>query len=100
MRQVCGTATKKPVTINWFLWRGHSEAHMKELESWINSFGEIVSEVIHEKDGQIRVMTLEGISYEVPHTYVIIRGIKGEYYPCEYNIFKQTYDVEEVKLVK
>jgi len=38
-----------------------------------------------------RVKTLEGWHIVCPGDW-IIRGIKGEYYPCKPDIFKQTYE--------
>jgi len=40
----------------------------------------------------LQVNTLEGTSYEVPNGYIIIRGIEGEYYPCEAKIFDKTHN--------
>lgn len=39
----------------------------------------------------IKVKTLEGTSYTVPKGYWIIKGVNGEFYPCENSIFKKTY---------
>ena len=39
----------------------------------------------------LAIKTLEGIHYALPGDY-IIRGIKGEVYPCKPDIFKQTYE--------
>ncbi len=100
MKQICGTAIKKPVIINWFLWRGYSESHIHELEAWIHVNGERFEDVIDLSQGKPRILTLEGISYKLPDNYVIIRGVKGEYYPCELQIFNQTYEVDEAKLLK
>lgn len=97
MEQLCGTATKKPVKINWFKWKGYSESHIHELEAWVESLGEELSEVIsYTYTGKVRVLTLEGISYDLPDGYIIIRGIKGEYYPCEPKIFEQTYNIDKI----
>lgn len=38
------------------------------------------------------VHTLEGSSYELPEGYWVIKGIKGEYYPCDPDVFKKTYE--------
>lgn len=94
-----GTASKKPVQINWFHWKTETETHLRELKAWVESFGDNFLEVIDvSKLEEVRVLTLEGISYALPDNYIIIRGIKGEYYPCEYEIFLQSYDIEEVKI--
>ncbi len=42
-------------------------------------------------DGSIIIQTLEGDMRAVTGDY-IIRGVKGEFYPCKPDIFKMTYD--------
>lgn len=93
MRKLCGTATKKPVTIHWFRWNGHSESHIHELEAWIESLGGNFKDTIELRGSAMLVKTLEGNSYDVPTGYIIIRGVKGEFYPCEPGIFNDTYDI-------
>lgn len=84
-----GKAKKKPVEIDWFLWEGQIDP----LKDWINSLGENPEEIIEViNNTTIRVKTLEGTSYSVPFGYTIIRGVEGEYYPCESKIFKKTYE--------
>jgi hypothetical protein len=91
----CGTATKKPVLIDWFLWQGDDFY----LEEWVKSFNQkylnhFVSTTNTETNKlNLFVKTLEGTSYDVPENYVIIRGVEGEYYPCEPKIFEKTYNV-------
>ena len=42
------------------------------------------------------IHTLEGHSYMLSNYDWIIKGVKGEYYPCKPDIFEQTYErVEE-----
>lgn len=40
------------------------------------------------------VHTLEGIMVGKPGDY-LIRGVNGEFYPCDAEIFKKTYDIVE-----
>jgi len=89
-----GKAKKKPVTIDWFEW----DNNIDSLKNWVNRFNddindefEIISYRCINCPHKIKVKTLEGSSYEVPRGYIIIRGIKGEYYPCEPKIFDLTY---------
>jgi len=43
-------------------------------------------------DGEgVKIKTLEGTHIVSPHDWVI-RGIKGEYYPCKPDIFEDTYE--------
>lgn len=43
----------------------------------------------------LAIPTLEGQMICSAGDY-IIRGVKGEFYPCKPDIFKQTYEIEEV----
>jgi hypothetical protein len=42
----------------------------------------------------VQIDTLEGIMTAIPGDY-IIKGIRGEFYPCKPNIFEQTYEKVE-----
>jgi hypothetical protein len=42
----------------------------------------------------LTIKTLEGNHTALPNDF-IIRGVKGEYYPCKPDIFEQTYEVVE-----
>ena len=46
---------------------------------------------IDPSDGKFKITTLEGIHTANINDW-IIRGIKGEYYPCKPDIFEATYD--------
>ena len=41
----------------------------------------------------IKIPTLEGVMVAVPGDW-IIKGVKGEFYPCKPDIFKATYEPE------
>lgn len=41
--------------------------------------------------GGVHVHTLEGTSYDLQDGDWVIKGIKGEYYPCKPDIFEATY---------
>lgn len=84
-----GTATKKPVLIDWFLWEGG----ILSLKNWCKTFGDNWLELFITAERTLKVKTLEGSSYNVPEGYIIIRGVEGEYYPCEPKIFEKTYNV-------
>jgi hypothetical protein len=43
---------------------------------------------------RVEIETLEGIMYANPGDY-IIKGIKGEFYPCKPDIFEATYEEAE-----
>lgn len=88
-----GIATKNPVDINYFHWT--DPKHIKSLSAWVRSFGDEPLEHLIFEDNNLKVKTLEGTSYNVPKDYIIIRGVKGEYYPCELQIFEQTYTYQK-----
>lgn len=48
---------------------------------------------IDARDGRMVISTLEG-GHWVDLGDWVIRGIKGEFYPCKPNIFEATYDKE------
>ena len=43
------------------------------------------------RGGQLVIKTLEGPLYASPGDW-IIRGVKGEFYPCKPDIFEATYE--------
>ena len=42
-------------------------------------------------DEELYINTLEGVMEANKGDY-IIQGVKGEYYPCKYDVFKETYE--------
>ena len=48
----------------------------------------------YEGQGELYIKTLEGIHHVSIGDY-IIKGVKGELYPCKPDIFEQTYEVVE-----
>lgn len=73
---------KKPVVIEAFQWM------RDEVPSWWTSAKEIKIEV---ETGCVYIPTLEGTHRANPGDW-IIRGIKGELYPCKPDIFEATYE--------
>lgn len=94
-------ATKKPVTIECIKWEGDN---LFEVQSFIEG-REIKLQTMAEldywerfqmtvkKNGLI-VKTLEGQHIASVGDY-IIKGVKGEFYPCKPDIFLETYDIVE-----
>lgn len=83
-------ATKKPVEIDFIYYNGVKQP----VIDWVESFGDNFKENFDNIPmGKLSVKTLEGTSYDlVADRDVIIRGVKGEYYPCRLDIFKDTYN--------
>lgn len=64
-----------------------------EVLTFCNGSGDIVAS--KEDDGTISIKTLEGTMLASIGDYVI-KGVKGEFYPCKPDIFEATYDrIEE-----
>lgn len=74
---------KKPVVIEAIQWLG---SNFVEIDNFIT--------VPHEtfpSQGVIKIPTLEGVM-EATEGDFIIKGVKGEFYPCKPDIFEATYD--------
>lgn len=77
---------KKPVVIEAVQYTGDN---MKEIMTFAaNSAREIEEDFLGE---HITIKTLEGDMKAEKNDY-IIKGVKGEFYPCKPDIFKQTYE--------
>jgi hypothetical protein len=82
---------KKPVVIEAFRWTGgpdQTEDHVwtvSAIKRGDISFIKVAGEV------RMKISTLEGDMYAQSGDY-IIKGIKGEIYPCRSDIFLVTYD--------
>jgi hypothetical protein len=80
---------KKPVVI---------EAHqvtvfnLESVAEWCG--GQVVRGTADAKHRLIAIRTLEGVMEAAVGDYVI-RGIKGEFYPCKPDIFEATYEEAE-----
>jgi hypothetical protein len=73
---------KKPVVIDAVQWNGDNEEEM------ILFMGKVVR---HNRD--LIIATPEGDHRASPGDW-IIKGVKGEFYPCKPDIFEQTYEIE------
>lgn len=77
---------KKPVVIEAFRW------YTDEVPEWWRKLSEKF--YINVGTGSVFIPTLEG-TMECQKGDWIIKGIKGELYPCNADIFKQTYELAE-----
>jgi hypothetical protein len=84
-------ATKKPVTVECVKWDGEN---LEEVKNFCGP-----SYIGGGKDGdrKLVISTLEGDMLASVGDF-IIKGVKGEFYPCKPDIFEQTYDIVEVSL--
>lgn len=74
---------KRPVVIEAWLWDGESIAYIRP--EWLRGPGVLM------KGQALHIDTLEGTMIASPGDW-IIKGVKGEIYPCKPDIFEQTYE--------
>lgn len=86
---------KKPVVIDAFRWT--ADRDQTEDPEWIVEAlrnGDAFFETPVGESVVLKIRTLEGIMTAQPGDY-IIRGVKGEIYPCKPDIFEATYERED-----
>jgi len=77
---------KKPVIVDALQYDGHN---YKELKDFV---GNALFRVDPTGVNQPSIHTLEGDHLVIEGDYVI-KGIKGEFYPCKEDIFHKTYEM-------
>ena len=75
---------KKPVVIEAIQFRGGEQS--SDLAADV-----VAGRVRYPEDGTMLIDTLEGVMCARPGDW-IIRGVKGELYPCRPDIFAATYE--------
>lgn len=91
---------KKPVVIEAVHWDGREETIAQVFELLGDS--ELPKNGVHVNPGfgyvpalgTLDIPTLEGVMTASPGDW-IIRGVKGEMYPCKPDIFEATYELAE-----
>jgi hypothetical protein len=83
---------KKPVVIEAMQLHDADPDQWCEVLKWIGEDACAVGEGFEPHIIQIR--TLEGLMFADPHDW-IIKGVKGEFYPCKPDIFEATYEPVE-----
>ena len=78
---------KKPVVIEAIQYDG---ANITEIETFVR--GKLPTIMTSDLGAQLVISTLEG-DMKVTKGDYIIKGIKGEFYPCKPDIFKQSYNM-------
>lgn len=73
---------KKPVEIEAIQWNGEN---LNEIVMFTNMHN------LQYGESKLKINTLEGNMIASIGDY-IVKGIKGEFYPCKPDIFEQTYD--------
>ncbi len=98
-------ATKRPVTIEYVTWNGTNAKEIIEFvgagkldyyapceQGMDRAFENNIE--IPNRAWSITIPTLEG-NMKAKRTDVIIKGVKGECYPCDFSVFMKTYDLED-----
>ena len=80
---------KKPVVVEAIQYNGINST---EIESFVGA--KLPTVWLSVKDTQLIIPTLEG-DMKVSKGDYIIKGIKGEFYPCKPDVFKSTYNEVE-----
>lgn len=75
---------KKPIVIEAVRWTGRNKKTISKFLKCKHEFWEIAQ--------TIDITTLEGIVTASSGDWVI-KGVKGEFYPCKPDIFEQTYEL-------
>lgn len=75
---------KKPVVIEAIQFH---HGNFNEIEKFVGGDAEF-------RDHELMIATLEGPLRAAPNDW-IIKGVKGEFYPCKPDIFEATYELVE-----
>ncbi len=78
-----GKYRKKPIVIEAFQWM------MDEVPNWWRDKSDEFT--INVRSGSVFIPTLEGTHETKPGDF-IIKGVRGELYPCKPDIFEMTYE--------
>lgn len=95
-----GRFKKKPVVIEAIQWTGENLREVLAFTGkhpswvlWFQNFAEYAAYVAADRQ-VFKIKTLEGTMEAMPGDW-IIRGVKGECYPCKPDIFVATYEAAE-----
>ena len=83
---------KKPVVIDAVQW--DPQKPIADYTYWFRTQLESECELCAISTGELRIFTRDGVMTAKPGDW-IIRGVKGELYPCRDDIFQQTYEPVE-----
>lgn len=81
---------KKPVVIEAMVWDGNNS----EVIEFARSGSRYVRVDLYQNPPSLFIETLEG-THEAKVGDYIIKGVKGEIYPCKPDIFEMTYEKAE-----
>ena len=84
---------KKPVVIEAMQYHGTS-SQFEELKVFVGESLFVDMKTKSRLDTGIKIRTLEG-DHAICKGDFVIKGVKGEFYPCKPDIFGQTYELVE-----
>lgn len=81
---------KRPVNVEAVQYSEFSPAKLTEIQKFMGGKTVLIQ---HDKNDKPKIVikTLEGDMYASLGDW-IIKGVKGEFYPCKPDIFKETYE--------
>lgn len=79
--------SKKPVIVEAIQWDGSIESAY-DIQEWAEG------KIDFSKGTVAEISTLEGVMTANPNDW-IIKGVKGEFYPCKPDIFEMTYELAD-----
>jgi hypothetical protein len=84
---------KKPVVVEAWQWLPDNLEAAGRVVGWLLAAGADINHFGTGEGGAVplNIVTLEGIMRAEAGDW-IIRGVKGEFYPCKPDIFEATYD--------
>jgi hypothetical protein len=86
-----GLYQKKPVQVEAVQWQPVTKEYVADVLRWIGD-GALLGLLPGDGSGAVlTIKTLEGTMETRPGDW-IIRGVKGEFYPCKPDIFDATYE--------
>lgn len=89
---------KKPVVIEAYQYTGDFiENNVWNAPTWIKQaldIGKLKYKEVEDNPPELYVVTLEG-DMKCDYGDYIIKGVKGELYPCKPDIFEETYEPSE-----
>ena len=83
---------KRPVIVEAFQFDGTSQ-RFQEIAAWVEeNAGDpvTIAQAYGEEHYILSILTLEGVMDAKPGWW-IIRGVKGEFYPCDPEVFEASY---------
>lgn len=84
---------KRPVVIEAMRFNGKWSDDGTNILNWMGKGGEWSAQT-----GELRIHTLEGVMTASKGDW-IIKGVKGEFYPCKPDIFAATYEAADIDLM-